>query len=307
MRARAKVRQILFIQGAGKDVHTDWDAKLVDSLRHELGPRYDVRYPRMPNEDDPTFSVWRAALEQELDALEDGAVVVGHSVGGAILVNALAERTPNVTLGAIVLIAAPFMGAGGWTSEDIEPRSDLAARLPPNVPIVFYHGDKDDVVPIAHVDLYARSIPHARVRRLGGRDHQLNNDLSDVARDIRELDSPASGPRRAMARMVVIYRTPADPGAFDAHYMDVHVPLAKQLVGLRRYEISRRPIVSPAGDPEPHLIATLYFDDLAAISRAFATPAGQACAADRRVLAPNDDDVQMYLFDTVDVQLPPNG
>jgi len=48
-------------------------------------------------------------------------------------------------------------------------------------------------------------------------------------------------------------------------------------------------------------VGTLYFDDLAALRRAFATPEGQACAADRRVLAPEDDDVQMYLFDVDEV------
>jgi len=104
-----------------------------------------------------------------------------------------------------------------------------------------------------------------------------------------------------MARMIVIYRTPKDPRAFDDHYRTVHVPLAKGLPGLRRYEVSRRPILTPAGDSEPYLIGTLYFDDLAAIRRAFATPEGQACAADRRVLAPEDADVQMYLFDTDEV------
>ena len=104
-----------------------------------------------------------------------------------------------------------------------------------------------------------------------------------------------------MARMVVIYRTPKDPEAFDTHYFDVHVPLAKRLPGLRKYEVSRRPILTPAGDPEPYLVGTLYFDDLAAIRRAFATPEGQACAADRRVLAPEDGDVQMYLFDAAEV------
>lgn len=104
-----------------------------------------------------------------------------------------------------------------------------------------------------------------------------------------------------MARMVVIYRTPKDPAAFDAHYFGVHVPLAKQLPGLQKYEVSRRPIVTPAGDPEPYLIGTLYFDDMAAMRGAFATPEGRACAADRRVLAPEDDDVQMYLFDAVEV------
>jgi uncharacterized protein (TIGR02118 family) len=104
-----------------------------------------------------------------------------------------------------------------------------------------------------------------------------------------------------MARMVVIYRTPKDPQAFDAHYFGVHIPLAKRLPGIRKYEVGKRPIVTPAGDPEPYLIGTLYFDDLGAIRSAFATPEGRACAADRRILAPDDDDVQMYLFDSAEV------
>lgn len=68
----------------------------------------------------------------------------------------------------------------------------------------------------------------------------------------------------AMARMMVIYQSPTDPQSFDAHYEGVHIPLAKRLPGLRRYDVARRPIVLPAGDPEPYLIATLHFDDLAA-------------------------------------------
>ena len=188
------MRQILFIQGAGKDVHQKWDAKLVESLRRELGSGYDIRYPRMPNEADPKFATWRKALEKEFSKLQDGAVLIGHSIGGTILVNTLAERRRQAALGAIVLIAAPFVGEGGWESEDIQPRSDLAARLPLGVPVLLYHGEEDDIAPAAHVALYAEAIPRARARRLPGRDHQLNNDLSEVASDIRELDSGVRQP-----------------------------------------------------------------------------------------------------------------
>jgi hypothetical protein len=40
------------------------------------------------------------------------------------------------------------------------------------------------------LELYAKLIPRAVVRRLAGRDHQLGNDLSEVARDIRSLNVP---------------------------------------------------------------------------------------------------------------------
>jgi predicted alpha/beta hydrolase family esterase len=191
------MRDVLFIQGAGEGVHANWDVHLVASLRRELGPGYTVRYPPMPNEADPTMAAWRPVLEQELAALRPGAVVVGHSAGGAMLIHVLADAPPAAALGAVVLIAAPFIGEGGWASEEIAPRRDLAERLPAAVPVFLYHGEDDGEVPVAHVDRYAAAIPHARVHRLGGRDHQMNNDLSEVARDIRELASRAAGGRRA--------------------------------------------------------------------------------------------------------------
>lgn len=189
------MRQVLFVQGGGDGVHDQWDNHLVDSLRDQLGPAYEIRYPLMPNEADPKYAVWKLALEKELAALEHGAIVIGHSVGGTILIHVLAERTPPITLGAICLIAPPFIGTGGWTSEDIEPRSDFSDRLPRDVPIFFYHGRDDDTVPFAHVELYAHVVPRAHVRRLAGRDHQLNNRLSEIATDIRRLDQGSNAPR----------------------------------------------------------------------------------------------------------------
>jgi predicted alpha/beta hydrolase family esterase len=180
-------KQVLFIQGGGAGAHDEWDNKLVDSLRRELGPGYEVRYPRMPNEADPSYTSWKTALAVEIAGLDDGAILIGHSVGGTILINALAEAPPQRKLAGVFLIAAPFIGAGGWPSGDIKPAGDLGAQLPPRMPISLYHGSKDDTAPFAHVDLYEGAIPGAIVHRLHGRDHQLNNDLAEVAADVRAL------------------------------------------------------------------------------------------------------------------------
>jgi uncharacterized protein (TIGR02118 family) len=100
--------------------------------------------------------------------------------------------------------------------------------------------------------------------------------------------------------MVVVYRTPPDPPAFERHYFETHIPLAKQLPGLRTYEVSRGPIAALAGADEAYFIATLHFDDLSALRSAFASPAGEACAADRRVFAPDDAAVQMFLYESAE-------
>jgi uncharacterized protein (TIGR02118 family) len=104
-----------------------------------------------------------------------------------------------------------------------------------------------------------------------------------------------------MASMTVIYRTPQDIAAFDRHYFETHIPLAKKLPGLRKYEVSQGPIVTPAGPADFHFVANLQFDDIAAIQRAFASPEGRAAREDRLLFAPNDADVLMLLFDTIEV------
>jgi len=100
-----------------------------------------------------------------------------------------------------------------------------------------------------------------------------------------------------MARMIVIYRQPPDAQAFARHYFETHVPLAMRIPGLRRYEVSRGPVTVVAGPPDVHMIGTLHFDDLDAIKAAFASPEGRAAAADRRIYAPDESGVQMFLFD----------
>jgi uncharacterized protein (TIGR02118 family) len=99
-----------------------------------------------------------------------------------------------------------------------------------------------------------------------------------------------------MAIMTVIYKTPKDKEAFDKHYFEVHVPLAKQLPGLIKYEVGRGPIISTTGDNDVYLIGYLFFDSMEAMKASFATEIGKDCAADRKILA-GDDMVQIYLSD----------
>jgi pimeloyl-ACP methyl ester carboxylesterase len=178
-------RQVLFIQGGGAGAHDEWDGKLAESLGRELGEGYEVRYPRMPDEGDPHYAQWSTAIRREMADLDDGAVAVGHSVGAAILVQALAEQPPEKELAAIVLIAAPFLGPGGWPGDEFELASDLGARLPSGVRVHVFHGLRDETAPPSHAGLYALAIPQAQVHRLPGRDHQLNNDLSEAAEVVR--------------------------------------------------------------------------------------------------------------------------
>ncbi len=98
-----------------------------------------------------------------------------------------------------------------------------------------------------------------------------------------------------MASLIVLYKTPVDAVAFDRYYSSTHIPIAKKIPGLRKYEISRGPIATPAGLSNYHLVATLRFDDMEAIQKAFASPEGRAASADVGNFATGG--VEMYMFD----------
>lgn len=102
-----------------------------------------------------------------------------------------------------------------------------------------------------------------------------------------------------MARLLVMYKTPTDATRFDKYYFETHLAIAKKVPGLKKYEVSRGPVVTPAGPSGIHLIATLHFDDLSAIQAVFASKEGQAAAADVQRFASGG--VDMFLFDSREI------
>ena len=185
---RVRMRQVLFVQGGGRGTHDSWDKKLVASLEGALGPHYTIRYPRMPDEADPDPTTWKKSIARELRKLSDGVFLVGHSVGAAILMDYLASGKAERRPAAVFLIATPFIGDGGWPSDDLRPTRQMAVELHDGAPLYFYQGRDDETVPFSHLEMFATAFPHAIIRRLEGRDHQLNDDLSELGHDIRLLE-----------------------------------------------------------------------------------------------------------------------
>ncbi len=101
-----------------------------------------------------------------------------------------------------------------------------------------------------------------------------------------------------MMRFLVAYEVPNDPAAFDLHYREVHIPLAKKLPGLRRYTVSRNATAVRGGEPF-YLVAELDWDDGDALRAAFASPEGQATARDVAELA--TDGVRSMIFEVEDL------
>jgi uncharacterized protein (TIGR02118 family) len=99
-----------------------------------------------------------------------------------------------------------------------------------------------------------------------------------------------------MVRFMVLYQTPNDVEAFEKHYFEVHVPLSKQLPGLRRYTVSRNP--APVRGPGPYyMVAELDWYDMDSLRRDFASPLGQEIARDVDKLTGWCPEVRSMIFE----------
>jgi uncharacterized protein len=179
-------KQVLFIQGAGEGAYEE-DKKLAISLQDALGTEYDVIYPKMPEEENSGYEAWKAQITREVAALDDKVILIGHSVGSSMLLKYLSEENVKMSIAGIFLIAAPYWGTGGWQLDEFTLDEDHVAKRLKAFPVFFYHSRDDDIVPFTHLARHAEKFPGATIRAFAGRGHQFNNDLSEVAADIKSL------------------------------------------------------------------------------------------------------------------------
>jgi uncharacterized protein len=179
---------VLFVHG-GDAGSFDADRILADRLQAELGPNFDVVCPQMPDEDEPDYLKWKAFL---LPILNDGAVervAVGHSIGGSVLAKLFVEEQINAL--GLVLASAPFWSREGfWRWDEVVLPPDAGQQLPDELGLLLYHGIEDTTVPVDHMVAYKNVLPRALCFALPGRDHQLGNDMTDVAAGIKKLCRP---------------------------------------------------------------------------------------------------------------------
>ena len=107
-----------------------------------------------------------------------------------------------------------------------------------------------------------------------------------------------------MIKVIILLprRSDMSPEAFARYTQEQHLPLVTQLPGLHRLVVNRV-LPDPNGPPPAYdAIAEDWFDDLAAMGAAFASPEGQAVLADApnfldmsrlQVLAVEEEDIPL--------------
>ena len=82
-----------------------------------------------------------------------------------------------------------------------------------------------------------------------------------------------------MHRLVVSYGHPTDPAAFDAHYRDVHAPLALAQPGLIGFTYGHAKPLDPRQEV-PYFVAELDFESEESMNASLASPEGRTAGKD---------------------------
>jgi uncharacterized protein len=184
-----KKKQVLFVHSGGSQGLHEGSNDLVAWLRLALGPPYEVLYPLMPNPDQPVYEQWKQELKKELARLDEGIILIGHSLGGSVILKLLSEEKFTKKIDGIFMIGSPYWGKRNWKVNEYELKHDFPVCLPDVGEMYLYHSRKDAVVPFKHLSYYAEKLPFANVRALGGSEHIFSSGLPELARDIKSLNA----------------------------------------------------------------------------------------------------------------------
>lgn len=180
-------KEIFFIHSAGPQREGQGSSGLVQNLKKSLDKNYVLHHSLMPDPENPRYMEWKMSLQATLPVGGNKVAIIGHSLGGSVIVKYLSEGLCQVPVAGLFLIAAPYWGMRGWTMDEFKFKKDFVSKLPGMDRVFVYHSRDDQWVPFSHGEAYAKKLPGAVMRKLTGDDHEFGNGLEVLVEDIRNL------------------------------------------------------------------------------------------------------------------------
>jgi predicted alpha/beta hydrolase family esterase len=162
----------------------DWK----DVLQEELGKKFGVLSPKMPNKTNAQYKEWKIWFERIIPFFRKNVVLIGHSLGGIFLAKYLSETDFPKKIRATILVAAPFDDAG-------RKESLASFRLPSSLEkfadqggIVYLIHSKDDPnVPFKQLEKYKQALPSAKTMIFENREHFHQETFPEIIQLIKKL------------------------------------------------------------------------------------------------------------------------
>ncbi|MDR3547834.1 MAG: alpha/beta hydrolase [Candidatus Pacebacteria bacterium] len=173
----------------GKVVNLEWlhfrDWK--NSLEESLGSGFEVVLPRMPNAQNAKYAEWKIWFEKLIPHIQDGVILVGHSLGGSFLAKYLSENIFPKKVKATFLVAAPFDMDSGRELVEFNIVSSLDLLREQGGKIFLYHSKDDPVVAFTELAKYQQQLQEATTRVFEDRKHFNQDQFPELVQDIKSL------------------------------------------------------------------------------------------------------------------------
>lgn len=206
-------RQQVIVIGGGEtfDTHQEYMAFLRDTLRFDpykkrkpgwkenlqkdLGRRFEVLAPSMPNKLNAKYEEWATYFDKVLPYIKEGSpIFVGHSLGGLFLMKYLdwyqVQTYQAFTPMATMLVATP------WAKEPVSGFADFGIENVHGValgePHVF-HSHDDTIVPYSDNAINVRMWTGAHLHEMNGHGHFVHDShFPELVSVIRKLSRARS-------------------------------------------------------------------------------------------------------------------
>lgn len=179
---------ILFIHSAGPQEGRDGSQLLTHYLKKECAKTHNIIHPAMPSPSDPYYAEWKKEIRRTLDLVEGEVTLIGHSLGGSVLLKYLAEEVVNIPINKLISIAAPFWGINKeWQRKDFILKSNSSEKIPYVPNTFFLHSKLDPIVPIEHMQRYSKQFPGAKCIELEGDAHLFTDGLPKLVEVLKEV------------------------------------------------------------------------------------------------------------------------
>ena len=187
------LKQIIFAHSGGSQTLPGQGSyDFVEWLKQSLEAEYDICHPIIEDPEAPAYSMWKAVFNQEFANPEGEVILIGHSLGGSILLKYLSEEKTSLRIKGLFLVSIPFWGQDQWNVDDFSLIPDFQSHLPELPVIHLYHCLDDPVVPFEHMELYQNKIPGAVIHELNGNNHAFSNGLPIIIEHIKRLEHPVT-------------------------------------------------------------------------------------------------------------------
>ena len=147
---------------------------------------YLVIQPEMPSKQNAKYLEWKIWFEKSFEFLEDGIILVGHSLGGIFLAKYLSENSFPFTITQLHLVAPVY----SHENDDEQLADFRLAKFPgtlleKEIPeIHIYHSKDDTIVPFEESEKYHKHIPNSQLHVFEGRGHFLGEEFPELFNNI---------------------------------------------------------------------------------------------------------------------------